>query len=159
VEWLNDGEGSGAFTLALSVAAKALRRGGAFVMVDGAKEFYPPAAAQLGIPLERTLVVRPDDPRAALWVWEQALRCEGVAVTLGWMEELSDRACRRLQVAAETGRGLGFLLRPMACRATPSWAAARLKVMPLPSRGPLYALERNLRVELLHGGSEEGGAS
>ena len=46
VEWLNDGEGSGAFTLALSVAAKALQRGGAFVMVDGERNFIlrsPPA--------------------------------------------------------------------------------------------------------------------
>ncbi len=158
-EWLNECEGGGALTLALAIAAKAVRRGGAFVMIDGANEFYPPAAAQWGIPLERTLVVHPDNARTALWVWEQALRCEGVAVTLGWIAELSDRPFRRLQLAAETGGGLGFLLRPPACRATPSWAAARLSVTPRPGRGPLNAPSRRLQVALLHGGSEQGGAS
>ena len=157
-EWLNECEGGGALTLALAIAAKAVRRGGAFVMIDGANEFYPPAAAQLGIPLDRMLVVHPDNARTALWAWEQALRCEGVAATLGWIAELSDRPFRRLQLAAETGGGLGFLLRPPACRATPSWAAARLSVTPRPGRGPLYAPSRRLRIALLHGGSEQGGA-
>src|SRR5205823_9682199 len=66
VEWQNAGEGSGAATLALAVAAHILRPGGALVLIDGAAEFYPPAVAGLGIPLERTVVVRPADPRAGL---------------------------------------------------------------------------------------------
>src|SRR5205823_11439094 len=102
-------EASGAATLALAVAARALQQGGACVVIDGTGEFYPPAADDLGIPLERMVVVRPDNPRIALWAWEQALRCEGVAVTVGWIGELSDRPFRRLQLAAEAGGGLGFL--------------------------------------------------
>jgi hypothetical protein len=126
VEWV--GEGSGAATLALTVAAHTLGRGGAFVAIDGAGEFYPPAAAALGIPLERTVVVRPEARMAALWAWEQALRSPGVAVTFGRLEALDDRLLRRLQLAAEKGGGLGFLIRPPACQAGPAWAATRIDV-------------------------------
>jgi len=125
-EWLGEGEGSGAASLALRVAAHILRREGAFVVIDLEGEFYPVAAAQAGIPLERTVIVRPDSPMAALWSWEQSLCCPGVAVTFGWIDSLDDRLFRRLQLAAETGGGLGFLLRRPDCRSGPSWAAARI---------------------------------
>jgi protein ImuA len=130
IEWVGEGEseGSGAATLALTVAAHTLRRGGAFVAIDSAGEFYPPAAAALGIPLERTVVVRPEARMAALWAWEQALRSPGVAVTFGRLEALDDRLLRRLQLAAEKGGGLGFLIRPPACQAGPAWAATRIDV-------------------------------
>lgn len=149
VEWLADGAGCGAVTLSLSVAARALEEGGACVVIDPGQKFYPPAAAELGIPLERMIVVRPSGPRLTLWAWEQALRFRGVAVTLGEMGPLSDRPFRRLQLAAEAGGGLGFLVRPAACRAEPSWAAVRLGVSALPSA----ELDRRWRVEALAGGA------
>jgi hypothetical protein len=62
---------------------------------------------------------------------------------------LSDRPFRRLQLAAEAGGGLGFLVRPMACRAEPSWAAVRLGV----SAQPSGELERRWRVEALASGA------
>ena len=80
---------------------------------------------------------------------EQALRFRGVAVTLGEMGPLSDRPFRRLQLAAEAGGGLGFLVRPAACRAEPSWAAVRLGVSALPSA----ELDRRWRVEALADGA------
>jgi hypothetical protein len=149
VEWLADGAGSGAVTLSLSVAARALDQGRACVVIDSRQEFYPPAAAELGLPLERLVIVRPSGPRLALWAWEQALRFRGVAVTLGEMGPLSDQPFRRLQLAAEAGGGLGFLVRPAACRAEPSWAAVRLGVSALPSG----ELERRWRVESLASGT------
>jgi protein ImuA len=129
IEWAGAGEteGSGAATLALTVAAHLLRETGALIVIDDAREFYPPAAAQLGIPFDRTIIVQPDKSRSAFWAWEQALRCPGVAVTFGWIETIDDRMLRRLQLAAETGGGLGFLLR-RGKRSGPSWAATRISV-------------------------------
>jgi protein ImuA len=132
----------------LAVAANRLRAGGACVVVDRG-DFYPPAAAHAGIPLERMVLVRPSDDREAWWAWEQSLRCSGVAVTLGVVDALDDRAFRRLQLAVETGGGLGFLLRSERWRASPSWASARLWVTALPSRGTLYSPGWRWRVERL----------
>jgi hypothetical protein len=149
VEWLNESEGSGGVMLALAVAGRALQRGGIFVLIDGPGEFYPPGLAGLGVPLERTVIVRPGDALSALWAWEQALRCKAVAVTLGRLERLNDRLFHRFQLAAEAGGGLGFLLRPAAQRAGPSKAALRLRVAARPCREPL-SLARRLRVEVLY---------
>src|SRR4051794_12453947 len=128
VEWLSEGDGAGAATLALVLTARLLANGGFLLLVDNKHEFYPPAAAALGIPLDQTVIVRPATSGDALWALEQALRCRAVTVALGWIEKLNDRAFRRLQLAAETGGNLGFLLRPASWRAEPSWAELRLLV-------------------------------
>ncbi len=127
IEWLG-AEGSGAATLALVLAANVVREEGAFIVIDSRGEFYPPAAANLGIPLERSVIVRPGNNADALWALEQSLRSGAAAVVLAWMGSVPDAALRRLQLAAETGGSLGFLLRPISCRAEPSWAQLRLLV-------------------------------
>ena len=184
VEWLSEGEGTGAATLALAVAVQLLHDGGALVVIDSQREFYPPAAAGLGIPLERTVIIRPERARDALWAWEQSLRSRAVTVALSWIEKLDDRGFRRLQLAAETGGSLGFLLRPVSCRTDPSWAEARLLVEALPVVQPgkvtrrqgdkvmkrtpsvtfphpvtLSSCARRLRVEVLHCRGGAGGAA
>src|SRR5260221_14684451 len=110
IEWVGEGEdeGSGAATLALTVAANILRQDGALMVIDDTGDFYPVAAAELGVPLDRTIVVQPDTRMSAMWAWEQSLRCPGVAVTFGRIDAIDDRLLRRLQLAAETGGGLGF---------------------------------------------------
>jgi protein ImuA len=128
VEWRGITAGSGAFSLALAVAAFRVRDGGAVVVLDDGREFHPPAAAGLGVPLERTIVVRTDDPAGGLWAWEQALREPAVAVTVGVMAEVPDRIARRLQLACEAGGGLGFLVRPPDARGAATWAATRIEV-------------------------------
>ncbi len=132
IEWLGEGEGSGAATLALAVAAELCGASGILVLIDTNREFYPPAAAGLGIPLDRTVVVQPASPGDALWALEQALRSAAVTVAFGWIEALSDRVFHRLQLAAQTGGTLGFLLRPAACRTEPSCAQLRLLVEAAP---------------------------
>jgi hypothetical protein len=150
VEWQGTGEGSGAASLALSVASQVLRDGGACVVIDATREFYPPGAACLGVRPEQTIVVRPPDSRSGLWAWEQSLRSGAVSVTLGRVDGLNERHFQRLQLAAEAGGRLGFFLRGPSDRAGPSRAAVRVRVSGRPSRGPLYPLTRRLRVELLH---------
>jgi len=175
-EWLSAGEGAGSATLTLFLAARVQAQGGALVVIDERREFYPPASAQLGIDLERTVVVQPANARDALWTWEQALRSPAGCTVWGWLERLDDRSFRRLQLAAEAGGGLGLLLRPQTCRRQPSWAEARLLVTPVgvarseSSKGvgnstPFEdsgraTLGRRLRVELLHcRGGFGGGAA
>ena len=116
IEWLGDGDGSGAGTLAMAIAAHLLRDRATFVVIDESAEFHPVAAAQLGIPLDQTVVVRPPDSAAALWAWEQALRCPGVAVTFGRIGSANDRVFRRFQVGVEAGGGWGFLMRSARVR-------------------------------------------
>jgi protein ImuA len=160
VEWLADGAGTGAATLALQAACRACRSGGGLVVVDRSREFYPPAAIRLGIEPTQLIVVHPAGKADHDWAVDQSLRCLAVAATVAWPDAprgmLDVRTFRRLQLAAEEGGGLGFLIRPAAARPLPSWADVRLLVEPLPGASP-YGLRRRWKVLLLRcrGGSGE----
>lgn len=167
VEWLSDGPGSGASTLALVAAREACREGGVLVVVDRQGTFYPPAAAAWRIDLQSMIVVRPQNDKDEQWTLDQALRCDHVAAVMAWPQRLDGLTFRRLQLAAETSGSLGLLVRPSAARREPSWANVRLLVSPrrekgvgprLPRTGPKGASHKwgptpfsrwRLRVQLL----------
>lgn len=144
VEWISSGDGDGVETLALLAARQACRDGGVMVVLDAAREFYSPAAARWGIPLEQLLLVQVSQASDYLWALDQSLRSPGVAVVLAWLGSsqhvgwgfpINTKTFRRLQLAAEAGGGLGLLIRPREALQEPSWADVRLAVEPLPSAG------------------------
>ncbi|MBL9123278.1 MAG: hypothetical protein JNG90_06565 [Planctomycetaceae bacterium] len=143
VEWVGL-PGSGATTLALVAAREASRNGGAVVVVDPLRRFYPPAAASLGIELEKLILVRPGNPRDQQWALTQTLGCRAVAAVLCWPERLESRVGRRWQLAAEQGGSLGLLVsRPRGDEGN-AWSEMRLRVEGLPTSG-----WRRWRVEVL----------
>ena len=91
---------------------------------------YPPAFAQRGIHAERLLFVTAGRTPDRLWAIEQALRSGSCAAVLGWLDAADDRWLRRLKLAAETGRALAVLFRPLRRRATASPASLRLALEP-----------------------------
>jgi hypothetical protein len=93
-------------------------------------EPFAPALAAHGVSLSQLLVVRTPAPQ---WACEQALGSGACDSVLAWMDCTSPRAIRRLQLATEHGRTLGFLLRSLTPRARrePSGAALRIAVEPL----------------------------
>jgi protein ImuA len=158
-EWLADEAAAGAGTLALIAARSAAWEGGAVVVMDRNRGFYPPAAAALGLDLENVVIVRPRDRREEQWAWEQVLRSPAVAAAWGFLDEEAEepvdpRTLRRWQLAAEQGGGLGLLLRSSRAESEPSWAEIQLAVAPRPSPHG-----RRLRVELVRArGQLSGGA-
>ena len=147
VEWLSSATGGGAATLALWAAHQIAREGGALVVMDRRQEFYLPAAAALGVDLERLIVVRASSEREELWALDQALRCTAVAAVWAQVGPQSSAALRRLQLAAEQGGGVGLLVRPARVRGQPCWSDLQLLVQPRVAQGPV----RRLRVELVRG--------
>ncbi len=124
--------------------------------LDPQQTFYPPAAEALGIDLDRLLVARGLSGADALWLSEQALRCPALAAVVLPMRTIDPRALRRLQLAAESGTGLGLLVleRP----AGHAFAASRLIIEPLPARDEpdealVWTQRLRVRVERLRGGA------
>jgi hypothetical protein len=147
IEWLAQGEGTAHETLAFLAAREVCREGGAVVVLDPARDFYPPASLRLGIPLELLIVVQPANSADHLWALDQSLRCASVAAVLAKIEKLDGRTFRRLQLAVEQGAGLGLLLRPDTARREPSWAEVRLAIEPVPV--PVPSARRRVKIELL----------
>ena len=152
VEYLAD-PGSGSTAMALITAREACREGGALVVIDRRRTFYPPAAVNLGIG-SNIVFVRPRTQKDQLWTLNQSLRCSGVGAVLCWPDQLDDRAYRSLQLAAEHGGTTGLFVRPISARGHPTWSEVQLLIETLPANGI-----RRLRVNLVRCRSGNAGAS
>jgi len=97
------------------------------VLIDTTSDFYPPAAWQYGIALDRLIVIRPTNEKEAFWATEQVLRCSGVAAVIASPAQLEEHLSRRLQLAAENSGCIGLLLRSTS-RRTKSFAAIQMLV-------------------------------
>lgn len=126
--------GSGCGTLALALARSLAADGGALVVVDRAKTFYPPAALALGVAAASLIIVRPASTADELWAIDQALRSPAVAAVWAPLEKLSGHDFRRLQLAAETSGAVGLFVRPARTRWQPSWAHVRIVCTPIAPR-------------------------
>lgn len=110
---------------------QALRQPGWLLLVTPPGLPHAPAWQALGLPAERLLIVRPDNPRDWLWSVDQGARSGSCAV-LAWPGRvgLKGKTLRRLQLAAEAGGGLLVLARRPAAQEDASPAALRLGLEP-----------------------------
>lgn len=136
VQWLTRG-GQAADYLSLLAAKQAAADGGAIVVFDPQHQFYPPAAAAIGINLDNLIMLKGASPNASfsnrfseneelntdlLWSIDQALRCPAVAAVWGWLGRIGERWFRRFQLSAESSGCLGLFVQPIAQIRQPSWA-------------------------------------
>ena len=133
IEVLSEGMGCGAGTLALRTALNAVGGGDSrLVVVDCDGDFYPPAAAAMGLPVDRLVVVRAGRAADAFWATEQALRCRSVGAVVATRLVLDEVRSRRLQLAAERSGGMALVLSPFKKAAgRHSFAAVRLLIEPV----------------------------
>jgi hypothetical protein len=94
---------------------------------------YAPAWQAAGLRNDALQVIDAS-PRDALWAAEQCLRSGACAAVLCWPQKADDRALRRLQVAAETGRTPGFAFRDAHAALNPSPAPLRIAIDVAPHR-------------------------
>lgn len=146
MDWLARDGGSGAWLLALLT----VRNRRPLVIIDPQREFFPSAAAALGLDLSGLVVVLPQSRHDVLWAWEQSLRSPGTTV-VGRLDSLPTPVQRRLKLAAEHGGGWGVMLRSARQQSTAAWADLRLLVSPAPTPPERSrTLARRLRVEVLY---------
>jgi hypothetical protein len=130
-EILHEQEGGGELQLLMPALAN-LSQGKRWIVWVGMPHLpYAPAIAASGVNLAHLLLVQPRTARDRLWTLEQSLRSGACAAAVGWsLDSTDERALRRLQLAAEEGRALGFLFRPAHVARQGSPAALRLRVEP-----------------------------
>ena len=136
--------------------AEAPATGGAVIWCDPRGEFYPPALAAHGIPLDQLFLLHPRAAADQTWAVAECLRCKGVAAVVASVDyRLSRVEARRLQLSAERGGGVGLLLRPAGRAASAEHAAVtRWLVRPVPGERTV----QRWSVQLIHGhGGRVGG--
>ena len=88
----------------------AAARPGRVLWLTLSDHLHPPGLADLGVPVERLLLVRPARATELLWAAEEALRCQGVAGLLADIHGADFKAARRLSLAARRSGVPGLLL-------------------------------------------------
>ena len=142
VDWIAPA-GCAADFLSLAVAKDACKNGGALVVVDPDRQFFPAAAAAMGINIDQIIVLRSSAGQRSVgsnrdsnsdsdWLWaiDQALRCPAVAAVWGPLPKIDDRWLRRFQLSAESSGCMGLFIRPLAVARQPSWAEVQWLVSP-----------------------------
>ena len=132
-------EGIGELKLVTSALAQLTREQRYIAFVAPPYLPYPPALVQHGVLLERVLTIHSTTPADLLWSMEQCLRCSAFGAVLAWPTHINDRELRRLQLAAETGKNLAIVYRPLAAAFSSSPAALRLC---------LHAHDDELKIEI-----------
>lgn len=119
--------GVGELQLALPLLSQLTRSGRRIALVGPPYLPYAPALAQADIHLPQILIIEPRQATDALWAVEQLLRARAGAVLL-WQTRIDMTALRRLQLAAESGDGIGLLYRPLEAAEHSSIAGLRLRI-------------------------------
>lgn len=122
-------DGVGELRLVLPTLARLTQHGQRVAIVAPPYVPYAPAWQTAGMDWRYVSIVDAvSDERA--WALEQTLGSGSCAAVLGWLPDADDRTLRRLQIAADSGRSLGFLFRDRAALGNPSPAALRIEVTP-----------------------------
>ena len=121
---------TGAFAAAL--VGRLMEKGGACLWIGPRRNCYPPGLAAFGVAPDRIVFVEVRKEKEALWVLEEALKCEGLAAVVGEVREVGWVVSRRFQLAVEQSRVTGFLLRDRPKSRQPIAAVAKWEVTPLP---------------------------
>lgn len=131
-EILLPADGVGELRLVLPTLARLTQ--GARPVVLVAPPYLPCAMGwrQRGVRLRQLHVVQAREAEV-LWATEQCLRSGSCAAVLAWPHQADDRALRRLQVAADTGRALAFVFRDRKHLANASPAPLRLELTTTPT--------------------------
>ena len=132
-EILFPADGVGELRLLLPALAMLSREAHPIVLIAPPYLPFPAAWIAAGVDLRYLQIVQADE-HDALWAAEQCLRSAACAAVLCWPRQADTATLRRLQLAAETGQTIGFLLRPAQVAAQASMAAVRIGIETAPPR-------------------------
>lgn len=110
-----------------------MKDGAACVWISTARKLFPVSLRLFNVDPERIIFIDVTREKDALWVAEEAIKCDGLAAVVVELSELSLIESRRLQLAVEETGVTGFVLRKDATKQASNVATARWKITPVPS--------------------------
>lgn len=131
-EKTEDKSASGGFISA--IAAQLMKSGGATVWISNARTIFPPALKLFGIEPDKIIFIDLKKAKDILWVMEESLKCNGIAAVVGETETLSFKSSRRLQLAVESSKVTGFIIRNHPRKTDNNACVSRWKICQLPSQ-------------------------
>lgn len=94
-----------------ALAGKLIKKGSLCLWVGNGRKVFPAGLKQFGLEPDRVVFINAARQKDALWVIEEALKCEALTAVIGEIKELSFTESRRLQLAVENSGVTGFIHR------------------------------------------------
>ncbi|MGF7082731.1 ImuA family protein [Mucilaginibacter sp. UYCu711] len=116
------------------ITAFLMKNGGACLWISNGRKLFPPALMTFGVVPDKVIFIDVARERDVLWAMEEALKCEGIAAVIAEVREISFAQSRRLQLAIESSKVTGFLLRTDPSKLGTTTCVARWQITSLPSR-------------------------
>lgn len=113
--------------------SKCLPQNGVYAWVGTRRTVFPPTLQLFNIDPGSVFFIDVPNPKDALWVIEEALKCEGLTAVIGEISELTFTESRRLQLAVEKSRVTGFIHRYSPRTENVTACVSRWKIQPLAS--------------------------
>ena len=113
--------------------ASLMQQGGACIWISLSRKLFPPSLMAFDVEPHRVIFIDLQREKDVLWAMEEALKCEGLAAVIAEVRDISFAQSRRLQLAVESSKVTGFLLRNDPRKLGTTTCVARWQVTPLPS--------------------------
>ncbi|MGN6638298.1 MAG: ImuA family protein [Mucilaginibacter sp.] len=115
------------------ILAALMKNGGACLWVGVKRKVFPPSLMAFKTEPDRIIFIDVKREKDVLWVTEEALKCQGLAAVIAELKDISFAESRRLQLAVESSKVTGFILRNDPQKTRTTTCVARWQISPLPS--------------------------
>ena len=116
-----------------AVTGKLMKEGGLCLWVGNNRNVFPAGLNYFGLAPDRLVFINAPYSKDALWIIEEALKCEALTAVVSEVRELSFTDSRRLQLAVEHSGVTGFIHRHCPRRENAVACTTRWKITALPS--------------------------
>lgn len=116
-----------------AVISKLIKNGGLCLWVGNGLKIFPPGLKHFGLEPDRVVFINAARTKDALWIIEEALKCEALTAVVGEVKELGFTESRRLQLAVEHSGVTGFIHRNNPRLENAVACTTRWKITALPS--------------------------
>ena len=110
-----------------------MKPGGTCLWIGSSRKLFPSSLSMFNVEPDRVIFIDLKRERDVLWVTEEALKCEGLSAVISELQDINIAQSRRLQLAVESSKVTGFILRTDIYKAKTSTCVARWRVSPIPS--------------------------
>lgn len=115
-----------------AVLSKLMKDGGLCLWVAGQGKVFAHGLKHFGLEPDRVVFINAARPKEALWIIEEALKCEALTAVVGEIRELGFTDSKRLQLAVEHSGVTGFIHRYCPRSENAVACTTRWKITPLP---------------------------
>lgn len=116
-----------------AIISKLIKDGGLCLWVSNGKRVFPFGLKHFGLEPDRVVFINAERTKDALWIIEEALKCEALTAVVGEIKELGFTESRRLQLAIKNSGVTGFIHRHCPHRENAVACTTRWKISSLPS--------------------------